>query len=478
MHIVSYRGPGMAGGVSAALARAWESNLGSGGMWWYLAEDQLNMTAGPDSPVKTLADLPAEVIKGHYRFCNEFLWPIMHDLPQYCNFVPEDRAYYDTFNQTLGWCIIRGFTQDLPKDFFVQDYQLALLPAFLSANGGFRSMVFWHIPWPKNVEPQHVRQIVDIAKGLLSATAVGFHTEEYAQNFFNFVDEYLPQYSSSRDNMVIWSETLVGTSAERRAAHSAIRVAARPPMPRTQLTRLVVAPLGIDFDHWSSLSSHPLGNWHPLLAKTPFILSVDRADYTKGVIDRIHAIDALLTEHPEWIGRIAFAQICGKTRTGLESFDSYWDECQSLNRRLQQKYSTESWQPMIWLESSYTSAELAKIYRSADMMLVNAVRDGLNLTAKEFVACQDQRAGVLALSRGTGAYDELGSHTVNLDPGNSRQIAQSIHQGLMMGSHERAWRMAMLKEKVKSNSLSGWWYTFARLLINTQERELELKETS
>jgi trehalose 6-phosphate synthase len=222
------------------------------------------------------------------------------------------------------------------------------------------------------------------------------------------------------------------------------------------------------------MASSPLvENGHPVLAKTPFILSVDRADYTKGVIDRIKAIDCLLENHPEWAGRIVFAQICGKTRTGLQSFDGYWDDSHRLYKELCEKWGSESWQPLIWIESSFSSAELAKIYRSAEAMLVNAVRDGLNLTAKEFVACQDQRAGVLALSKGTGAYYELGSHTVNVEPGNVRQIADSIHSGLMMGAHERAWRMAMLKDKVKSNSLSGWWYRFSQLMQNRPEQDMD-----
>lgn len=472
MHLVSYRGPGMAGGVSAALARAWESNLGTGGSWWHICDQDLKVAAGPYAEPQHVAAIPPEVIKGHYRFCNEFLWPVMHDLPQYVNYVPEDRAYYDTFNYTFGWCMIRAFEDQMSRDFFVQDYQLALVPAFLKDNADFRSLVFWHIPWPKNVAPEHATHIAEIAKGLLSSSAIGFHTDEYAQNFLNFVEQYLPQYSCSSDSMVIWSTDSLGLikPARRVASVGTPRQPRMQSPTRTSLTRLVVAPLGIDYDHWASLAAKPLhDNWHPILAKTPFILSVDRADYTKGVIDRIQAIDHLFEEHPEWKGRMVFAQICGKTRSGLQSFDAYWDDCQRMYNDLQQKYATESWQPLLWIEQSYSSAELAQIYRSAEAMLVNAVRDGLNLTAKEFVACQDHRSGVLALSKGTGAWYELGSHTVNLEPSNPRQIAESMHQTLMMSAHERTWRMAMLKDKVKSNSLASWWYTFSRLLTDRQE---------
>lgn len=469
----------MAGGVSAALARAWESNLGSGGQWWHICNDELKVAPGPRSEAVHVADIPDEVIKGHYRYCNEFLWPVMHDLPQYVNYVAEDRAYYETFNNTLGWCLIRAFQPHYPRDFFVQDYQLTMLPAFLKDNGDFRSMIFWHIPWPKHVATEHVPHVVAVVRGMLGASAIGFHTDEYAENFVKFVAEHMPEYSTSLESLAVWSTETIATLPQMRRISQAATIrgahsAAQHPPTKSHITRMVVAPLGIDFDHWQSMASSPQGaNWHPVLAKTPFILSVDRADYTKGVIDRIHAIDTLLSEHPEWKERIVFAQICGKTRTGLASFDGYWDECQRLYKELCDKHGNEHWKPLHWIEASFTHADLAKVYRSAEAMLVNAVRDGLNLTAKEFVACQDQRAGVLALSKGTGAWYELGSHTVNVDPGNCKQIADSIHQSLMMSSHERAWRMAMLKDKVKSNSLSGWWYKFSRLLQTQPEQYVD-----
>src|SRR6185437_10688169 len=145
MHIVSYRGPGQAGGVSAALARAWDCNLGSGGLWWHVDGSQLNISENTGASATVIANLSEEVIKGHYRFCNDFLWPVMHDLPQYARYVPEDRALYETFNQTYGWCITRAHTDALPSNYFVQDYQLALLPAFLNDNAGLRALLFWHI---------------------------------------------------------------------------------------------------------------------------------------------------------------------------------------------------------------------------------------------------------------------------------------------------------------------------------------------
>lgn len=467
MHIVSYRGPGMAGGVSAALARAWDTNLGSGTQWWHLKHHELNVASGPDAPANYVADIPAEVIEGHYRFCNEFLWPVMHDLAELARFVPQDYYYYQTFNHTLGWCILRAHAEDPQADFFVQDYQMALLPQFMRANAGFRSVVFWHIPWPKSVREDHAPYVAAIARGLLNAQALGFHTEEYAENFLNFVQQHCSEYGCDRESLVAYQKDSVQPAFAAGGGYALhnIRVGRQSSEMYRHATRMIVAPLGIDFDHWSSLSAQQDNTvWHPALVRTPFVLSVDRADYTKGVSNRIRAVDRFFESHPEWIGKIVFAQVCGKTRAGLDPFENYWNESRALHHELTARWSTDTWQPLLWIEKSFSTPELALAYRTAAAMLVNPVRDGLNLTAKEYVACQGKRPGVLVLSQGAGAWHELGSHSVEARPDDSIQMADAIHQSLSMSSHERAWRMAILKERVRSNTLNKWWHRFDTLL--------------
>lgn len=462
MHIVSYRGPGMAGGVSTALARAWDSNLASSSGWWHLAGNNLQVTSNVDAKPIVVAGLSEELIKGHYRFCNDFLWPVMHELPQYAHYVSEDYACYKTFNETIGWCIVRAAAHNPLKTYFVQDYQLALLPQFFRS-AGLRSVVFWHIPWPKHVEETAVPALKEIVQNLLNAEVLGFHTQEYAENFLSFVREYLQEYSCNPNKLVIWkSEQLARIDNALWAAPDrgwAMRTASRA---TKQVTRLVVAPLGIDFHYWRGLAANQQNTlWHPTLMRTPFVLSVDRADYTKGVTDRIRAIDLFFEHHPEWCERITFAQICGKTRDGLSAFKAYWSECQKLGDNLKERWATPRWQPLVWLETSFSSADLAHAYRTASVMFIPAVRDGLNLTAKEFVACQGARPGVLALSSGTGAWQELNGHCVTLKPDDPRQIAEALFQSITMDGHERAWRMAMLQESVRGNTLSQWWRTFA-----------------
>jgi trehalose-6-phosphate synthase len=482
MNIVSYRGPGMAGGVSAALARAWESDLGDAGMWWHLCNNNLQVSPGLNTKPIVVANLPETVVQGHYRFCNDFLWPLMHDLPQHARYIAEDYASYRTFNETFGWCLVRGQLANTPIEYFVQDYQLTLLPQFLS-NAGLRPISYWHIPWPQNVDEQFAPVIDEMVRGLLNSEAIGFHTEEYARNFLQYVQQRLPEYRVSFENMAIWAtdnvarvDGLLWAEPDRyRQGRSNGRIT-------RHITRLVVAPLGIDFDYWSTLAAKQQNTlWHPSLMRTPFILSVDRADYTKGVTDRMIAIDRFFEAHPDWLGRVTFAQICGRTRTGLPAFESYWQECQALYARLKERWSTDTWQPLVWLDTSFAPPELAHAYRTASAMLITAVRDGLNLTAKEYVACQSQRPGVLVLSKGTGAWQELGNHALGVDPQDPRQMAEAVQRAVTMDSHERAWRMALLKDSVRGNTLSKWWATFAGLNDRTLRRpglEPALRESS
>jgi trehalose 6-phosphate synthase len=227
----------------------------------------------------------------------------------------------------------------------------------------------------------------------------------------------------------------------------------------------VVAPLGIDFDYWNDLSKQQSNTvWHKSLLKTPFILSVDRADYTKGVIDRIQTIDQFFTNYPRWQEKIVFAQICGRTRSGLAHFDSYFERCQLMSEQLNERWATNGWQPLVTINSSFESPQLALAYATAAGMLVSPVRDGLNLTAKEYVACQGNNPGFLALSTEAGAWHELKSHCLSLQPGDCQQMASVIHEGLTMDPHEKSWRMALLKDSVRANTLRDWCNTFSRLL--------------
>jgi trehalose-6-phosphate synthase len=447
MNIVSYRGPGMAGGVSASLSRLWAEAHPHGSRWAYPEGTSVMAFGGPAQEAEQLGLIPQFVVDGHYRFCNNFLWPVMHDMPGQASYSALDHRLYTKFNSLLARHMA-GAGRWWSPWYFVQDYQLAFLPTYLAALPRARCLVFWHIPWPSSVTVQHAAALRGLARALIACEAIGFHTQEYAINFLRFVDQHLP------DSIVDWHRGLIDGR-----------------------THVVAMPLGVDLDHWQVASSREADVFDKeqlaALRACRFILSVDRADYTKGVAERLEMIHLFLERHAEYRSRVTFAQVCARTRPGLPAFDAYWNRCRELAAGLTRRWSEGGWQPLLWIETALAPDDLAILYREADAMLVNPVRDGLNLTAKEFVACQNARPGVLLLSSGAGVWHELGNLSIPVNPQKSEQMADLVKAALTMRNAERLVRIDLMKEKLKQNTLHHWWCFF-----NEQVPELVRKASA
>lgn len=458
MDVVSYRGPGKAGGVSVALARVWNDQSATAKRWWHLEENSLVCKDHLSSPV--VARLPKETVSGHYRYCNEFLWPVMHDLPQYAIFRAGDRRYYQQFNLGLAEQLERS-AAGAQSQFFIQDYQLALIPSMMAADDNIECAIFWHIPWPKTVLEIHVAPMLEVARALLSASTVGFHTREYATSFLRFVETHLPGCRADYSSLTVEGGDLAGRF-RTAAKHAAMQL---PTYVCNGHAQVVVAPLGLDVEYWRKLVEADVDvfadpRFKPL-EKIPFVLSVDRADYTKGVLERIQSIDCFFEKEPERAGNVTFLQICGRTRPGMPVYDAYWQKCRQAAQQLQQKWSTSFWQPLIWIDSPVSCEELAALYCHADVMLVNPLKDGLNLTAKEFIVCQqEQKPGVLVLSAGAGAWYELGNYCLPANPFNADELASATSEALNMPVQQRRARLELLKDQLRSNGLDAWFTRF------------------
>jgi trehalose 6-phosphate synthase/phosphatase len=434
----------MPGGLSSALSQGWNNQASLQDEWWHMSASTLNVIQGNQEP-KEAATLPEEVVGGHYRFCNEFLWPVMHNCTAYAVYREQDYRLYEKFNSLVGWYC--SSSKQVPaQNYFVHDYQLATLPRFLRSNRAGRIVVFWHIPWPKEIADETARLVVsEIARGLLQSDGIGFHTREYAENFMRFIETALPELHCDFEAMEI-------SGRQDGGKHS-------------RIVRIIVAPLGLDFEHWSARArTQGASVWHAFAQKVPFVLSVDRADYTKGVINRLEAISHFFHKFPEWRQQIAFAQVCPRSRTGISAFDDYYAECKQRASVVQEEWSTSGWQPIIWQDQPLSGDELALLYRNAALMLVNPIQDGLNLTAKEYVACQGGSPGTLALSPAAGVWHELGEHAILVDPKRPEQMAEGIKRALTLGESEKILRMKLLQQQLQENSLSTWWQRFAELV--------------
>ncbi len=479
MNILSYRGPGAGGGVSSALTRLMNqlSGFGSGCLersdfaqgqlgisrkgkqlrWW-----RLEGSAITDCVDSEFISLPgAEVIDGHYRYCNEFLWPILHDMPQYARYSDVDHAFYAEFNQQFAQALKRArrqsFVERSSRSYFVHDYQLALMPSLLrkARLSALQISVFWHIPWPKVVEDRHKQAIGELAQCMVASDVIGFHTFEYAFNFLNFVEELLPDVELDRRSL-------------------SLRLAGG------RLVRLKVMPLGLDLDFWQK-APHNYSKESMASKFGRYVLSVDRCDYTKGVLPRLAAIDNFFQRWPEQRGKLTFVQICQRTRDGLPSFDDYYARCVSQAEDLNSRHGDESWRPLIWMKDTVSQESLIDLYRNASAMLINPIRDGLNLTAKEFaLSCADLSSpGALLLSKGAGVFHEIGKYAKEVEPDNREQMSLAIREALHMPESIRKEAISLMRRKLDENTLGDWWqaFTFAEVACGEPldfEKELQL----
>ena len=447
MKIISYRGPSSAGGLSTAVGQAWREYSNAADLWCHMEKNGMQVLSHT-AEQQFETNLPQELIDGHYQYCNEFLWPIMHDLEEHATYIPEHKRQYEQLNGMISQAASKPL---LDSSYFIHDYHFAVLPNLLKQNNQARSALFWHIPWPETIiNWSYIMPLADVARGMLGANIIGFHTKEYARRFMKFVEYNLPQFICDWDKMLVKKSSRSRNKSGDTATEEA--------------TEIVVAPVGIDYTYWSSLANQMDESSLSPCGGLPYVFSVDRVDYTKAVHKRLQAIDYFFERFPQWLEKVTFVQACGRTRPGISAFDNYWDQCQQLKTKIEDKWSNSHWSPLAWLEPSLSAKQLAQIYRNAAVMLVNPVKDGLNLTAKEYIACQGSEPGVLALSPGAGAWHELGHYCLPVHPQQHEQMAQSIHKALSLGSSEKKLRMNLLSDKVQANNLSDWWYSMTSKL--------------
>jgi trehalose-6-phosphate synthase len=220
------------------------------------------------------------------------------------------------------------------------------------------------------------------------------------------------------------------------------------------MTTIIASPAGIDSAHWrkaarAATSARPVA--------LPYILSVDRADYTKGILERIRAIRDLFRLQPELRRNLQFVFACQQTRKGLPAYDEYWRNCRSNFQDVILELATDDWAPIVWLTDAMTPDKLATWYAHAAAMLVNPSVDGLNLTAKEFVASSVNPESILILSKGAGVWYELRENIVTINDCQPDEITEAILRARQQSSACSRANLLALKQTVRANSLQRWW---------------------
>lgn len=412
--------------------------------------------------------LDAQVAERFYEgYSNSVLWPLLHTLagaespvaaPGQSN--PELWTAYCEATKSFAAEVQSAYSG--PSDIvWVQDYQLFLLCGELRMRLGPAATIsfFLHVPFPQVEVLRTLPEHVDIIQSMLSADLVGFHIEEYATGFLSSVQR------------VTGHPTLLG----------------RVLLPPTDtdpghLVHVGAFPMGIDFEKWFTASARPwrkdmaevvtgVRSRFPAGDKGKIVFALSRLDFTKGIPHALHAFRALLVRQPSLVGHVLLVLVVIPSREKCEKYGVLRREIEELVGQINGTYSTPAWSPVLYLYRSLSQAETVALYADADVGLVVPLRDGMNLVAKEFVACHAKSPGALVLSSMAGAAKELlGAIVVN--PLSVEDVAAGLETALMrMTDDEMILRNTAMAKHLDSRNIGQWARTFVSRLGEVKQAQ-------
>ena len=367
----------------------------------------------------------------YYGFSNEALWPLCHIAYTRPRFDAGDWDMYRAVNRKFADAALAE-AGDGPAVVFVQDYHFALLPRMLkTARPDLAVMQFWHIPWPNPEAFRVCPWREEILDGLLGNDLLSFHIQYHCCNFLDTVDRSL-EAKIDRDRFTVTrggKETVV-----------------RP------------APISIDPDATEDRSTPEERRRlrrRLRVGDLPLLAGVDRLDYTKGIPERIQAVDRLLTLHPEHRGAFSFVQVAAPSRVHIPAYRRLAEEVDQLAESVNWRHGDDGWRPVILLREHFGPRDVDALYRIAAGCVVSSLHDGMNLVAKEFAAARDDERGVLVLSRFTGAAEEL-ADALLINPFATDEFAEALHAALTMPADEQERRMRRMRAQVAANNIYRW----------------------
>ena len=393
---------------------------------------------------------PEEEQGYYYGFANEGLWALCHLAHTRPEFRGQDFRHYQEVNQKFAAAIAEEVDREDPI-VLVQDYHFALAPALIRKLVPRATILtFWHIPWPNaerfGICPWHR----ELLSSLLASSVIGFHTQAHCNNFLDAVDRYLEaRVDRTRDAVTIHGRTTLVRPYPISIAWPNPWADAAPPAEacRQELCRELSLP-----------------------ADTLIGLGVDRIDYTKGIEERLLAVERLLELHPDLIGRFVFIQLGAPSRTVIPRYKQLNDSVHALAERINARFCKVGYSPIIFGRGHHEPPTIFRYYRAANFCYVSSLHDGMNLVAKEFVAARADEKGVLVLSVFTGAAQEL-TEALIVNPYDLDQASAALYSALRMTAEEQRVRMQAMRRLVAEFNIYRW---AGRLLLDAaQLREHE-----
>ena len=438
------------GGVVSAVESARREVDGAWIAWdgGSVAVDSGQTPPSSESEKHKLIHLAEQEISGwYYGFANQVLWPLLHSLPEKCKFSAAD---WQTFSR-VNWMFAQKVIQETRSDatIWIHDYQTALVPAFIRSRRPSAQICFFcHVPFPDprvfQINPWWKKVII----GMLGADVICFHREGHVENFLEIARRCVPQIGK----------------VDAHEIHSANRV-----------TRVRAIPLGIDAELFDDLSRSPAVSREVQDIRTDvgsdyLVLGVDRIDYTKGLPERLRALELLLTTAPRLRGKISLLQVAIPCRSGLAEYRQLKGHVEEMARQINDKFAVHKWVPVRLITSPLARDRLVALYRAADLALVTPLRDGLNLVAKEYVASKAGDVGMLLLSKFAGVAEDFAPDAPIVNPHDSMAVAHSIVRTMRMPPPEKRERMRRLLEKVRSRNSKWWMSALGECLLESRRQ--------
>lgn len=395
--------------------------------------------------------LSSDQIENYYEgYSNSVLWPLCH---YFSNYIRYENNYWEAYKEVNNLFCAAALEIIEPGDIvWVQDYQLMLLPKLLRERIPDISIgYFHHIPFPSYELFRGLPERAEILNGLLGADLVAFHTHSYMRHFISAVYRVL-KLDCQLDEI--------------------------------QMDRRVVDvdafPMGINYDmfHDALLNKEIKKNAEELkvsFSRGKLILSVDRLDYSKGIMIRLRSFEEFLQNHPQYIGKVSLVMIVAPSRDNVDIYGELKNEIDMKVGAINGKYSSIDWTPVYYFYRTFGFEELAALYHIADIALVTPLRDGMNLVAKEYVATKRGEPGVLILSEMAGASIEL-SDAIIVNPTDIKEIENAIVQALEMPVEEQLETITAMQDIISIQTVKQWANDFMEELTNVKSKNDALQQ--
>jgi len=396
--------------------------------------------------------IPAELNENYYEgFCNNLIWPLCHYFPSLAKF---DDAYFDAYKEANDIFFAKLDEIIQPGDvIWVQDYQLMLLPDLIRSKYPDNKIgFFFHIPFPsyeifRMLPVMWRKAIID---GILGADVVGFHTNDYVEYFLKAA-----RLVSGYGNKLHYINL------------------------SNRIVKVDSFPISIDFAKFNSAYDDPdvagARNEARESLKEKIIFSVDRLDYSKGILHRLKGFTRFLEQYPEWHEKVSFVMVVVPSRDTIGQYQQMKMEIDQTVGAINANFGNIYWQPILYQYRSMPYHELVGMYTASDVALITPVRDGMNLVCKEFVASRKDGQGVLILSEMAGAAAELGEALI-INPLDYQDIADSIQKAFAMPEEEQRKRMEAMRERIFEYDVFAWTNDFFTQMIMLEGEHERLRQ--